>query len=115
MPEFVQILTTVAREEEATRLAAELVAQRLAACVQIVGPIASTYRWRGKVETAREWQCWIKTRRDRYEEVAQALRRLHSYEVPEIIVLPIVAGSADYLAWLEESTAGEAPTASDHT
>ena len=106
MPEFIQVLTTVEREEEAAALASELVERRLAACVQIVGPIASTYRWKGEVQRAQEWQCWIKTRRDLYDEVESAIRRLHSYELPEIIALPIIAGSTDYLEWVGENVGG---------
>jgi len=103
MAEYLQVLTTVERQEEAEGIATELVERRLAACVQIVGPIASTYRWKGEVETAEEWQCWIKTRRDLYGQVERTIRRLHSYELPEIIAMPIVEGSADYLEWVEES------------
>ena len=77
---------------------------RLAACVQIVGPIISTYRWRGKVERDEEWQCWAKTRGERFERVEAAIRRVHPYEVPEIIAMPILAGSSAYLAWLDAET-----------
>ena len=103
MPEFIQVLTTVERREEAERIARSLVEKRLAACVQIVGPIASTYRWKGEVEAAEEWQCLVKTRRDFYHQVERGIRLLHSYEVPEIIATPIIAGSADYLEWLDEN------------
>jgi uncharacterized protein involved in tolerance to divalent cations len=83
-------------------VARALVEERLAACVQILGPITSTYRWKGAIETSEEWQCWAKTRRDLYEKIEQAIRRLHSYEVPEIIAVPILAGSESYLKWLDE-------------
>ena len=72
---------------------------------QVTGPITSTYRWQGKIETAEEWQCWAKSRRDLYPQIEQAIRRLHPYQVPEILAMPILAGSADYLAWLEAETA----------
>ncbi|MEN6450291.1 MAG: divalent-cation tolerance protein CutA [Thermoguttaceae bacterium] len=101
-----QVVTTIERREDAQRIARVLVESRLAACVQVLGPIASTYRWQGKVETAEEWQCSIKTRRDCYPAVEQAIRKLHPYEVPEIVALPIVAGGADYLAWLDEQVRG---------
>jgi periplasmic divalent cation tolerance protein len=101
MSDYIQIVTTVERREDADRIVLALVEARLAACVQVAGPITSTYRWRGKIETAQEWQCWAKTRRGLYNEVEQAIRRIHPYEVPEILALPILAGSADYLAWLE--------------
>jgi len=104
MTDYIQVVTTIARREEAEAIARALVEERLAACVQVLGPITSTYRWKGAVETSEEWQCWAKTRRDLYEKIEQAIGRLHSYEVPEIIAVPILAGSEGYLAWLEEET-----------
>ena len=100
MFEYIQVVTTTEHREDAERIARALVEDRLAACVQIVGPIGSTYRWRGAIETAQEWQCWAKTRRDLYDEIEVTIRHLHPYEVPEILALPVVAGYADYLAWL---------------
>ena len=97
------MLTTVGSEEDAERISVALVERRLAACVQVAGPIASRYRWQGEVETAREWQCLAKTEAGRYPEVEAAIRELHPYDEPEIIATPIVAGSAGYLAWLSES------------
>jgi periplasmic divalent cation tolerance protein len=104
MPEFVQVLTTTDARELAETIGRALVERRLAACVQIAGPVKSTYRWRDKIETAEEWQCWIKTTLDRFAAVEQAIREIHSYTVPEIIATPIVAGSADYLKWLGQET-----------
>jgi periplasmic divalent cation tolerance protein len=101
MSDYIQIVTTVEHREDADRIARALVEERLAACVQVVGPITSTYRWRGAIETAQEWQCWAKSRRDLYDQIEQAIRRIHPYEVPEILAMPIVAGSKAYLAWLE--------------
>jgi len=103
MSEHLQVLTTAGSEEEAGRIAALLVERRLAACVQVIGPIASRYRWRGEIEEEREWQCLAKTTRAAYDRVEAAIREAHSYENPEIIALPIVAGSAGYLAWIEEN------------
>lgn len=100
MTEFVQVQTAAGSEEEAERLSAALVERRLAACVQVVGPVASRYRWQGEVETAREWLCVAKTAASRYEQVEAAIRELHSYDEPEIVATPIVAGSAGYLEWL---------------
>jgi periplasmic divalent cation tolerance protein len=74
--------------------------------VQIVGPITSTYRWQGKIETSEEWQCWAKSRGELYAQIEQAIRRLHPYEVPEILAVPVVAGSDSYLKWLREETGG---------
>ncbi len=101
--EYLHVLTTAGSEEEAERISAALLERRLAACVQVVGPVASRYRWQGKIETAREWTCVVKTDAARYPEVEAAIRELHSYEEPEIVATPIVAGSAGYLAWLGES------------
>jgi periplasmic divalent cation tolerance protein len=104
MSDYIQIVTTTEHQEDAERIARALVEQRLAACVQVAGPITSIYRWHGQIETAREWQCWAKTRRELYDEIEQAIRRLHPYEVPEILAMPVLAGSADYLGWLEQET-----------
>jgi periplasmic divalent cation tolerance protein len=101
MSEYFQVVTTTEHREDAERIARALVEQRLAACVQVSGPITSVYRWQEKIETAQEWQCWAKSRRDLYDQVEQAIRGLHPYEVPEILAMPILAGSADYLAWLD--------------
>jgi len=103
MSDCVQVLTTVGSEEEAGRIAELLVERRLAACVQVVGPIVSRYRWEGAVEEEREWQCMAKTTRAAYGAVEQAIRDAHSYDEPEIVATPIAAGSAGYLAWIEEN------------
>jgi periplasmic divalent cation tolerance protein len=103
MTDCLQVLTTAGSEEEAGRIAAVLVERRLAACVQVVGPIVSRYRWQGKIEEEREWQCLAKTTRIAYAAVEAAIREVHSYDEPEIIASEIVAGSAGYLAWIEEN------------
>jgi periplasmic divalent cation tolerance protein len=97
-----QVTTTVATQADAERIAAALVGERLAACVQIVGPIASIYRWQGAVERADEWYCHCKTTRERYPALEARIRQLHPYEIPEIIAVPIVAALPAYLAWIEE-------------
>jgi periplasmic divalent cation tolerance protein len=74
--------------------------------VQTLGPIRSRYRWRGAVEEAEEWQCLAKTEASRFEDVEAAIRAEHSYEEPEIVALPIVAGSAGYLGWVSEAVRG---------
>jgi len=103
MADYVQVLTAAGSEEEAERISAALVEARLAACVQVVGPVASRYRWEGAVETAEEWQCLAKTIAALYPRVEAAIREIHSYDEPEIVATPIVAGSAGYLAWIGES------------
>jgi periplasmic divalent cation tolerance protein len=87
----------------ARRIARALVDRRLAACVQIVGPIESIYRWQGRVETAREWLCLIKTTRALFPAVTTAVAALHPYETPEMVALPIIAGSQRYIEWLAAS------------
>jgi len=104
--QFIQIITTTDDEGLARKIADSLVEKRLAACVQILGPITSVYRWKGKIETAREWQCLVKTSLDRYGAVEAAIKAIHSYETPEIIALPITAGSREYLGWLRDELAG---------
>ncbi len=101
---LLQIVTTTASAEEARRIATALVERRLAACVQIVGPVESVYRWQGKIETANEWQCQIKTRQSKYSAVEAAIRELHSYDVPEILALPISDASSAYRQWLIDET-----------
>ncbi|HEY5815399.1 MAG TPA: divalent-cation tolerance protein CutA [Solirubrobacterales bacterium] len=103
MSDYIQVLTTIGAEEEAERISAALVERRLAACVQVIGPVSSRYRWQGEVETAEEWMCVAKTEASRYPELEAAIRELHSYDEPEIVATPIVAGSAGYLAWIGKS------------
>ncbi|MCL4207749.1 MAG: divalent cation tolerance protein CutA [Pirellulaceae bacterium] len=100
MPQALQVTTTTANKSDAERIARALVENRLAACVQISGPITSVYRWQDTVETASEWLCTIKTIDTNYPQVESTIRQLHTYDEPEIIALPIVAGSATYLEWL---------------
>ena len=104
MTDFIQVITTTETQEDAQRIARALVEARLAACVQVSGPIQSTYHWQGEIQSGQEWQCLIKTRRQLYDEVERTIRRLHPYEVPEVLALAMVAGSADYQAWLEQET-----------
>jgi periplasmic divalent cation tolerance protein len=101
--EVIIVTTTVSDRADAERIAAALVARQIAACVQVSGPIESTYRWKGNIETAQEWTCVIKTVRDLYGAVERAIRELHSYEQPEIIAFPIVASTEGYLAWLSDA------------
>ena len=100
--EYVQITTTTGTRNDAEQIASELVSRRLAGCAQITGPIASTFRWQGKVETAEEWMCTVKTTRAQLDAIEKLLDEIHPYEVPEVIAMPIVDGSAAYLKWLGE-------------
>ncbi len=101
----IQVVTTTAHQADARKIAESLVEQRLAACVQISGPIESWYRWEGKLESAQEWRCTIKTREQLYARVAEAVRALHPYEEPQIVAVPIWESSPGYLAWLFAETA----------
>ena len=100
MTDAIQIQTTTSDRAEAERLATQLLQQRLAACVQVSGPITSSYWWNDQLETSEEWLCTIKTLRDLYDQVEQAIHRLHSYDEPEILALPVIQGSDGYLNWL---------------
>jgi periplasmic divalent cation tolerance protein len=100
MDDVIQIQTTTGDQQTAATIARDLVENRLAACVQMGGPITSVYRWQGQVETATEWTCVIKTARRLYAAVESRLRQLHSYAEPEIVVVDLVDGSPTYLAWL---------------
>jgi periplasmic divalent cation tolerance protein len=101
MTEYVQIITTAGTRNDAEMIARVLVDRRLAACVQLFGPIFSTYRWQGSIETNQEWQCAIKTRRDLFAQVEATIRKLHPYDVPEILALPILSASQNYLEWID--------------
>ena len=98
------ILATVSSEEQAAAISRALVGERLAACVNIVGPIRSIYRWRGKVEDDREYLLLIKTRATHYVKVERRVRELHTYDVPEVLALSADRGSPPYVKWLLEST-----------
>jgi periplasmic divalent cation tolerance protein len=101
MSEYIQVTTTVAQKEEALAIAEAVLENRLAACVQIVGPITSMYWWDGDIDKSSEYLCIIKSRQDKYGELEKAIRTAHSYDLPEIIAVPITAGSKDYLKWLD--------------
>ncbi len=99
----VMATTTTATLEDAGKIAAQLVEERLAACVQIVEPITSVYRWQGAVEEEKELLLLIKSTEDLVPRIAELLDRIHPYEVPELIATPIIGGSSAYLRWLEEN------------
>ena len=104
MKSYIQVTTTTETKEQAQTIAQNLVEAKLAACVQIIGPIDSIYRWKDKVENAQEWLCLIKTQDHLYNKVAAAIKNHHPYEIPEIIAVPIVKGSKEYLQWISEET-----------
>jgi periplasmic divalent cation tolerance protein len=98
--EYIQVLTTTETKETSEKIAETLVDKRMAGCVQIIGPITSIYRWKGKIEKAEEWLCQIKTKRELYGEVEETILQIHTYETPEIVSLPIIAGNKKYFQWL---------------
>jgi periplasmic divalent cation tolerance protein len=102
----VVVLTTLGESTDAAAFARVLVADRLAACVNVLPPMTSLYRWKGAVEEEREQQLVIKTTRDRVPVIEARFHELHPYELPEFVVLSAEASSA-YLAWLSESVAGK--------
>lgn len=103
MTDKIVVLSTCGSADEAEKLARSLVEQRLAACVNVMPRIRSYYRWKDAIESAEECLLVIKSTRDRMEALRAALEKEHSYEVPEVIALPVVDGSPDYLRWLEAS------------
>jgi periplasmic divalent cation tolerance protein len=98
------VLSTAGSEQEAHKIAHILVTRRLAACVNILPQVQSIYRWKGEIQSAQEWLLLIKTRADKFPAVRDAIGELHSYEVPECIVVEIEDGSLGYLQWLEKAT-----------
>jgi periplasmic divalent cation tolerance protein len=97
--------------EEASRVARALIERRLAACVNIIDGVKSIYHWQGAIEEASEWTLLIKTQRSLFTELCAELRRVHSYQVPEVIAVPIVDGHLDYLEWIERETGQKGPLA----
>ncbi len=108
MTECVVVLVTCKSSAEARRIGGAIVARRLAACANVLpGKIESIYRWKGRVERARETLLILKTTRRRWAKLRDAVRGMHSYEVPEIVAVPILDGLAEYLRWVEESVQGQ--------
>lgn len=100
---MILVLTTFPADGDSDTFSRTLVDERLAACVNVLGPMQSTYRWKGAVEAATERQVLIKTKADNLAALEQRVLALHPYDVPEFVVIPIEAGSHAYLAWLEGS------------
>ncbi|HKR51931.1 MAG TPA: divalent-cation tolerance protein CutA [Pseudonocardiaceae bacterium] len=104
--EHVIVASTMDSADAAQALAAGAIEAKLGACAQIVGPITSVYRWDGEVQTEQEWRVEIKTTADRVAALTEHIKANHSYDVPEIIAIPITGGSAEYLSWLVDETHG---------
>lgn len=104
MPDYIEVRSTTDSLEEADKICAAVVEARLAACAQVAGPIRSTYWWQGKIERAEEYFLMMKTTRDRFGDLARVIRENHSYDVPDIVAVPIIDGTADYLGWISAET-----------
>jgi periplasmic divalent cation tolerance protein len=98
--EYVIVLVTTANKQEAEKIAQHLLNDKLIACTNIVGPVTSIYRWQGNVKRAEECLVLMKSRKDLFERLVEAVKTTHSYEVPEILAVPVVEGSKSYLDWL---------------
>lgn len=101
MTDKIVVLSTCGSAREAQRIAKTLLEERVAACVNVLPRIRSFYRWKGKIENSPEWLMVIKSSREHFDGLRTALEKLHSYEVPEIIALPVIEGATNYLNWLE--------------
>lgn len=102
--DFYQVVTTTDSEDEADSLSTSIVDTHLGACVHIVGPISSVYRWEGKVTKDKEWRLVVKTAADRLDALIEHIKENHSYDVPQVVATEIVAGSEDYLNWINDET-----------
>ncbi|MCW3998799.1 MAG: divalent-cation tolerance protein CutA [Candidatus Bathyarchaeota archaeon] len=98
--EFIIVLVTTKDQTEAEKISQTLLSEKLIACANIISPVVSCFSWMGKIDRTEECLVVMKSRADLFGEVAVRVKALHSYEVPEVLALPVVAGSADYLAWL---------------
>lgn len=101
--EYITILTSVSSYKEAEKIADVLVDAKLVACVNILRNVKSIYKWQGKKERSRENLLLMKSKEDKFKHIAKKIKSLHSYQVPEIIALPIIKGSKDYLDWIKET------------
>jgi periplasmic divalent cation tolerance protein len=101
--DYTIILVTTANREEAEKISKALLNERLIACANIIGPVNSLFWWHGKIENAEEYILLMKTRSEMFEKFAEKVKALHSYEVPEIIAIPIIKGFKPYLEWLNKS------------
>jgi periplasmic divalent cation tolerance protein len=106
MTDKIVVLSTCATEEDAERLARALVEHRLAACVSVVPGVRSFYHWKGEIESGVEFLLIVKSSRELFPALSAEIEKLHPYEVPELLALPVVAGSENYLSWLQSNVCG---------
>jgi periplasmic divalent cation tolerance protein len=107
MTEKILVLSNCGSEEEARRVARALVEARVAACVNIVPGIQSVYHWQGAIQEDSEWMLVIKSTRPMFESLAAELRKIHSYQVPEVLAIPVIAGDQNYLDWMDREISGK--------
>lgn len=100
--EYIQISTTFTKKTDADKIAKILSKAHLSACTQIIGPITSVYKWKGKMEKSKEWLCNIKTKKVLYKSIEKMIKDNHPYELPEIIAMPIIEGSREYFLWMQK-------------
>jgi periplasmic divalent cation tolerance protein len=98
---YIVVMVTTASKQEAEKIAQRLLKERLIACANVIGPVSSLFHWSDKIEKAEEYLIFMKSRKDLFEKLAETVKALHSYEVPEIIVLPVVGSLKAYLDWLD--------------
>jgi len=100
---YILVLVTTSSKQEAEKISQTLLEQKLIACANIVGPVSSHFYWQGKIDCAEEFLVLMKSRVDLFDVVAERVKALHSYEVPEVLALPVLKASAAYLSWLAET------------
>jgi periplasmic divalent cation tolerance protein len=103
MTEYIIVFVTTASKQEAERIANHLLNDRLIACANIIGPVTSLFRWQGNVNRADEYLALMKSRKNLFDRLTEAVKAMHSYEVPEILAVPVVEGPRTYLDWLQSS------------
>jgi len=104
---YVVVVVTTSSREEANKIVNALLDEKLIACANVFGPVSSSFWWQGKIDKAEEYLVFMKTEAELFEKITSCIKRLHSYEVPEIIALPIVKGFKPYLEWISNTLAGE--------
>jgi periplasmic divalent cation tolerance protein len=97
---YIIVIVTTANKQEAEKIAQHLLNKRLIACANIIGPVTSLFHWSGKTEHAEEYLALLKSRNDLFEKLTETVKALHSYDVPEILAIPVVGGSKEYVDWL---------------
>jgi periplasmic divalent cation tolerance protein len=106
MTEYIQVFTTTDTKENARQIAKRVVEKNLAACAQVIGPISSIFWWKNNINEEEEWLIIIKSKKNLYDDLEHAIMKVHKYEIPEILAVPVLAGAKSYLEWLDGEVAG---------